>query len=220
MQKLVNGLHKFPEVFRSNQALFKKLSEGQSPDALFISCSDSRVIPNFITQTGPGDLFVVRNAGNIVPPHGAGGLGETASIEFALTALGVKDIVVCGHTLCGAMRGLLNLDALGEMPAVKAWLGHAEATRRIVVENYKHIEGPARLTVTAQENVLVQIENLRTHPAVRARLARGDLAIHGWVFKIETGEIFTYDNERGQFVLFGDGGDSAPLSPLNHRNGV
>jgi len=203
MQKLVEGLHKFQSEFcRSHQDLFQKLSQGQNPDALFISCSDSRVVPNLITQTAPGDLFVLRNAGNIIPPHGAGGLGETATIEFAVTGLGVKDIVVCGHTLCGAMRGLLDLDGLTNMPAVKAWLSHAESTRRIVLENYKHLEGNARLTATAQENVLVQIENLRTHPSVRSKILRGELAIHAWVYKIETGEVFAYDQASGQFVPF------------------
>jgi carbonic anhydrase len=217
MQKLVAGLHKFQSEFcRSNQSLFEKLAQGQNPEALFISCSDSRVIPNLITQTGPGDLFVLRNAGNIVPPHGAGGMGETATIEFAVTALGVKDIVVCGHTLCGAMRGLLDLDSLGSMPAVKSWLAHAESTRRIVTENYAHLDGPARLTATAQENVLVQIENLRTHPAVRSKLVRGELAIHGWVYKTETGEVFAYDHERSQFVPFGES-DVGPVPASSSR---
>ncbi|NUQ76215.1 MAG: carbonic anhydrase [Polyangiaceae bacterium] len=219
MQKLVEGLHKFQSEFcQTNQSLFERLSKGQAPQALFISCSDSRVIPNLITQTGPGDLFVVRNAGNIIPPHGAGGLGETASIEFAVTALGVKDIVVCGHTLCGAMKGLLDLDNLTNMPAVKAWLGHAESTRRIVLENYKHLEGNARLTATAQENVLVQIENLRTHPAVRSKLVRGEVAIHGWVYKTETGEVFAYEQARGQFVPFGSAERTAsPTSGIEQR---
>jgi carbonic anhydrase len=219
MQKLVDGLHKFQSEFcRSNQDLFKKLSQGQNPEALFISCSDSRVIPNLITQTQPGDLFVMRNAGNIIPPHGAGGVGETATIEFAVTALGVKDIVVCGHTLCGAMRGLLDLESLTTMPAVKAWLGHAESTRRIVLENYNHLEGTARLTATAQENVLVQIENLRTHPSVRSKLVRGEIAIHAWVYKIETGEVFAYDQESGQFLPFGRSDPpGSPPSSVTHR---
>jgi carbonic anhydrase len=172
-----------------------------------------------ITQTGPGDLFVLRNAGNIIPPHGAGGLGETATIEFAVTALGVKDIVICGHTLCGAMRGLLDLDSLGNMPAVKAWLGHAESTRRIVFDNYAHLDGPARLTATAQENVLVQIENIRTHPAVRSKLVRGELAIHGWIYKTETGEVFVYDEARGQFVPFGES-EPATAPPVSLTNRI
>lgn len=205
MQKLVNGLHKFQsEVVASSRELFARLAKGQEPDALFISCSDSRVIPNHITQTGPGDLFVIRNAGNIVPPWGAAGLGETASIEFAVAALKVKDIIICGHTHCGAMKGLLNLDGLNDLPSVKSWLGHAEATRRIILEKYKHLEGNPRLTATVEENVLCQIENLRTHPSVRARLSTGSLNIHGWVYKIETGEVFIYDPQRHQFVLFKD----------------
>jgi carbonic anhydrase len=218
MQKLVEGLHRFQSEFcRSNQDLFERLSQGQNPEALFISCSDSRVIPNLITQTGPGELFVLRNAGNIIPPHGSGGVGEMATIEFAVTALGVKDIVVCGHTLCGAMRGLLELEKLDSMPAVKSWLSHAESTRRIITENYAHLEGNPRLTATVQENVLVQIENLRTHPSVRSKLLRGDLAIHAWVYKIETGEVFAYDQERGQFMPFG-GTISANQPPLSEMH--
>jgi carbonic anhydrase len=205
MQKLVNGLHKFQnEVVATSKDLFARLAMGQEPDALFISCSDSRVIPTHITQTGPGDLFVIRNAGNIVPAWGSAGLGETASIEFAVTALKVRDIIICGHTHCGAMKGLLNLDGLDEMPSVKSWLGNAEATRRIILEKYKHLEGNARVTATVEENVLCQIENLRTHPSVRTRLAMGNLNIYGWVYKIETGEVFMYDPQRHEFVLFRD----------------
>ncbi len=200
MQKLVSGLHKFQsEIFQANRDLYSRLARGQKPEALFIGCSDSRVIPNLITQTGPGDLFVLRNAGNIVPPHGVAGGGEMATIEFALNALGVRHIVVCGHTQCGAMKGLLTPGALDNMPAVKAWLNYAESTRIIIKENYGHLEGDARITAMVEENVLVQIENLRTHPSVHAKLARGDLSIHGWVYKIESGDVFQYDRERGQF---------------------
>jgi carbonic anhydrase len=201
MQKLVSGLHKFQsEFFLSNKELFNRLARGQKPEALFIGCSDSRVIPNLITQTGPGDLFVLRNAGNIIPPHGSGCKGELATIEFAIEALNVKDIVVCGHTLCGAMRGLLNPEIVTRMPAVKDWLTYAEATRRLISDNYKHLEGDALLTAAVEENVLVQIENLRTHPSVWSKLSRNEISIHGWVYKIETGEVFEYDVERAQFT--------------------
>jgi carbonic anhydrase len=201
MQKLVDGLHKFhAEVFNSHQDLFQNLSKGQHPEALFITCSDSRINPNLITQTQPGDLFILRNAGNIVPPYGPESGGEAATIEFAVVGLGVKHIVVCGHTLCGAMKGLLDPSLVEGTPAVKAWLRHAESTRRLVQENYPNVEGAARLTLTAEENVLSQIENLRTHPAVRARLARGELSLYGWVYKIETGDVFQYEHENGQFM--------------------
>jgi len=201
MQKLIQGLHDFQaNIFSSQRELFERLAHGQSPDALFITCSDSRINPNLITQTEPGELFILRNAGNIIPPHGAANGGEGATIEYAVAALGVRDIIVCGHSHCGAMNGLLNLDSLGELPAVRQWLSHAEATRRIAKENYQHLHDTALLTATIEENVLVQLENLRTHPAVAAALAGGKLKLHGWVYKIETGQVFAYDPEQEQFL--------------------
>ena len=200
MQRLIEGIHEFRRNhFRPLKGLFEELSHGQSPETLFITCSDSRISPNLITQTDPGELFIIRNAGNIVPPHGAANGGEGAAIEYAVVALNVKDIIVCGHSHCGAMKGLLELDQLKHMPTVVEWLGHAETTRRIIQENYQHLEGNARLSATIGENVLVQLENLRTLPAVAVRLKRGDLHLHGWVYKIETGEVFAYDAESGQF---------------------
>jgi carbonic anhydrase len=203
MQKLVDGLHRFKaEVFNSNQELFAPLIDGQRPEVLFVTCSDSRVAPNLITQTNPGELFILRNAGNIVPPYGAGIGGEAATVELAVLALGVRHIIVCGHTSCGAMSALLDPSAVQDMPAMRAWLDHAEATRRLVEENYPHVTGPARITVAVEENVLTQIEHLRTHPAVRSRVARGELSLHGWVYKLETGEVFQYDAAQAQFVAF------------------
>lgn len=204
MQKLIQGLHQFQaHVFSSQRELFERLAHGQQPDALFITCSDSRINPNLLTQTGPGELFILRNAGNIIPPYGAANGGEGATVEFAVSALAVKDIIVCGHSHCGAVKGLLHPEGLSDMPSVAAWLSHAEATRRIVKENYAHLAGEARLTAAIEENVLVQIENLRTHPSVASRLARGDLKLHGWVYNFERGEVFAYDPEFGQFLPLG-----------------
>lgn len=202
MQKLVDGLHKFQaEVFPAQQKLFEDLAKGQKPETLFITCSDSRISPNLITQTAPGELFILRNAGNLIPTHGPSSNqgGEAATIEFAVAALGVKHIVVCGHTLCGAIKGLLNPASLETLPAVKGWLEHAAATKRVMDENYKHLEGDALLTAAIEENVLTQLENLRTHPVVRARIARNELFLYGWVYKMETGRVFQYDNNSGQF---------------------
>ena len=214
MQKLVQGIHHFrSNIFRPQRELFERLAAGQNPDALFITCSDSRINPNLITQTEPGDLFILRNAGNIVPPYGAANSGEAATIEFAVLGLGIKDIIMCGHSHCGAMKGLLQRDNLRDMPALNAWLAHAEATRLIMKEKYSQLADEALLTASAQENVLVQLENLRTHPAVAAGLARGNLKLHGWVFKINTGEVFAYDPERGQFVLIEDGPPPAVPPP-------
>ena len=202
MQKLVEGIHQFQDnIFRSKQRLFESLVDGQKPLALFITCSDSRINPNLLTQTEPGELFILRNAGNIIPPYGAVEGGEAATIEYAVAVLGVEDIIVCGHSHCGAMTGLLQQEQLGDLTAVRSWLSHAESTKRIVSENYDHIiESSARLMVTVEENVLVQLEHLRTHPAVAAALARKALGLHGWVYKFETGQVFAFEPGSGQFV--------------------
>jgi carbonic anhydrase len=201
MQKLVEGIHHFQkDVFRSKRRLFEGLAQGQHPQALFITCSDSRINPNLLTQTDPGELFVLRNAGNIVPPHGASGGGEAATIEFAVRVLGVKDAVICGHSHCGAMTVLLSQQQLDDLPAIRSWLGHAEATREIMEDSYGHVADPARRLATAvEENVLVQLEHLRTHPAVAAAIERKELTLHGWVYKFETGQVFAYDPGREQF---------------------
>lgn len=201
MQKLIEGIHQFQaETFRPLRGLFEQLSHGQTPETLFITCSDSRIDPNLLTRSRPGELFILRNAGNIVPPHGPAAGGEAATIEFAVAALGVKDVIVCGHSHCGAMKGLLEPDAVAHLPALASWLAHAGATRRILRENYGHLPADLLLTAAVEENVLVQLENLRTLPAVAARLKKGDLHLHGWVYKIETGEVFAYDPGPGQFV--------------------
>lgn len=201
MQQLIQGIHQFQkDGFGPLQTLFEELAKGQNPETLFITCSDSRIDPNLLTRAKPGDLFILRNAGNIIPPHGAVRGGEAATIEFAVAALGVKDVIVCGHSHCGAMKGLLEPDGLTNLPAVADWLAHAETTRRIMRENYSHLEGKALLTATIEENVLVQLENLRTLPSVAAALVRGRLRLHGWVYKIETGEVFAFDVSSGQFV--------------------
>jgi carbonic anhydrase len=201
MQKLIQGIHEFREQhFRPLQGLFEQLAKGQNPETLFITCSDSRIDPSLLTRSKPGDLFILRNAGNIVPPHGAANGGEAATIEFAVAALGVKDIIICGHSHCGAMKGLLQPETVAPLPAMASWLAHAETTRRIVHDNYAHLDGDLLVTATVEENVLVQLEHLRTLPAVASRLVRGDLHLHGWVYRIETGDVFAYDLATSQFV--------------------
>lgn len=202
MQKLVDGIHHFQtNLFSEQQQLFERLAKGQAPLALFITCSDSRLNPNLLTQTDPGELFILRTAGNIIPPYGAVMGGEAGTIEYAVAVLKVEDIIVCGHSHCGAMAGLLHPESVAALPAVKALLSHAEATRRIILENYGHIEQEtARITATVEENVLVQLENLRTHPSVAAALSRDRLKLHGWVYKFETGQVFAYDPQQQQFT--------------------
>jgi carbonic anhydrase len=201
MHKLLQGIHRFrSDVFRSQRELFERLADGQCPDALFITCSDSRINPNLITQTDPGELFILRNAGNIVPPYGAANGGEGATIEFAVVGLGVRDIIICGHSDCGAMKALHRSESLREMPLMAAWLAHAEATRQIACQRDEGLAGHALLNVAIQENVLVQLENLRTHPAVAAGQTAGTLKLHGWVYKIERGEVFAFYPDRGEFL--------------------
>lgn len=201
IHQLIEGVHHFQgSAFRAQRELFAQLAIGQSPETLFVTCSDSRIDPNLITQTAPGDLFVMRNAGNIIPPYGGPTTGEAATIEFALAGLGVRDIVVCGHSHCGAMKGLLNPEMLDEMPAVAEFLKYAESTRRISRTKYKHLSGNDLLEVTIQENVLMQIEALQTHPAVAVALSQGQLHLHAWVYDIATGGVYAYDPDSSNFA--------------------
>lgn len=203
MKKLIRGLREFKASYYCRyQELFKQLSHGQNPRVLFITCSDSRVDPNLITQAGLGELFVIRNAGNIIPPFGATNGGEGASIEYAVQALDIRQIIVCGHSHCGAMKGLMKLDKLREeMPLVHDWLKYAEATRRLVQDHYSHYEGEELLEILTAENVLTQIENLRTYPVIRSKLYEGQLSIYAWIYHIETGEVLAYDAENHAYVL-------------------
>ncbi len=201
MEKVLKGLVRFQnEIFAKKKKLFGSLSKQQKPSVLFVSCSDSRIDPSLLTQTDPGDLFIIRNAGNLIPAYGAAMGGSTASIEYGVSVLQVKDIIVCGHTDCGAMKGLLQPEKLQELPAVKAWLQHAETTVRMVKDHCGHLKGDELFAATIRENVLVQLDHLRTHPAVTTRLRRGDLRLHGWVYAIGTGEVWAYDAEKKAFV--------------------
>jgi carbonic anhydrase len=143
---------------------------------------------------------VLRNAGNIVPCYGASNGGEAATIEFAVAALGVKDIVVCGHSGCGAIQAMLSPSTMAGLPLVQSWLSHAEATRRIIAENYPKLSGQDQLTAAIHEHVLVQIENLQTHPSVAVRLQRNELTLHAWVYQMKTGEVLAYSSDDQQFV--------------------
>ena len=192
------------EVYPERQAFFEKLSKGQSPEALFITCSDSRIETAMLTQTEPGDLFICRNAGNIVPPHSNQTGGMTASIEFAVAALKVPHIVICGHTDCGAMKGAMNLDGLGGLPHVREWLGHSRAAVEIVEALAGDLSEQDRLLMLLEQNVMLQLQHLRTHPAVAVRLAKGDLTLHGWVYDIAEGNVLAVDEATGQWKPVAD----------------
>lgn len=202
MKKLMRGLRQFQENYvPAHKKLMSSLAKGQSPNALFITCSDSRVQPELITQAELGELFVIRNAGNIVPPFGATNGGEGATIEYAVKSLNVDHLIVCGHSSCGAMKGLLQIGNLEQkMPLVYNWLIHTEATRQLVEDHYSELDKSDKLDMLVAENVLTQIENLRTYPAVRSMLHSGNLSLHGWIYNIHDGSILAYDSERHAFV--------------------
>ena len=153
-----------------------------------------------ITQTDPGELFICRNAGNIVPPHTSHTGGMTASIEFAVSALKVPHIVICGHTECGAMKGAMNPEGLEGLPHVKEWLGYSRAAVAIVDETGADLDEDARIKLLLEQNVILQLQHLKTHPSVAARLAKGDLQLHGWVYDIKTGDVSAYDEATNSFV--------------------
>lgn len=202
MKKLLQGLREFKDGYVSTRRDFlEHLAHGQKPRVLFITCSDSRLVPSLITQTEPGEIFVIRNAGNIIPPFGAANGGEGAAVEYAIHALGIEQIIVCGHSHCGAMKGLLQIGKLEEeMPLVYEWLRHADATRRLVQENYQGYSKDEMLEIAIAENVLTQIENLKTYPVVHSKIFQGRLQIYGWVYLIETGEVLAFDPKTHQYI--------------------
>ena len=201
MERLIEGVHRFQShVYSAQRPLFERLVEGQEPLALFISCSDSRINPNLITQTDPGELFICRNAGNIVPPHSSHTGAMTASIEYAVGALKVPHIIICGHTHCGAMSGALHPETLDKLPHVREWLSHARAAELIARESGEGLSEEARLDLLTKENVLLQMAHIKTHPYVAAAVSSRRVEIHGWVYDIASGEILAFDEGRRDFI--------------------
>lgn len=201
MEKLVAGILKFQQhQFKEHQALFRSLAKGQKPDVLFITCSDSRIDPCLITQTHPGDLFIARNAGNLVPPHYSQATTDMdATIEFAMEVLGVRHIVICGHTDCGAMKGALKPESVKHLHHVSNWLSNAAAaTAKIHARHKEH--AAEHLRELTLENVVQQLRHLETHPSVAAKLAVDAVLLHGWVYDIETGEIYCYESNARKFA--------------------
>jgi carbonic anhydrase len=203
MQEIIKGVRKFQQEIVPNRSReFKDLAKGQWPKALFITCSDSRVVPNLITQTEPGELFIIRNAGNIVPAYGEMMGGVSATIEYAVKVLNVREIIVCGHSHCGALKGVLHPESVAELPTVKAWLHYADRARMVVDENYECKDDSEKLQALIQENVLAQVDHLMTHPCVAARAKKGQLRLHCWVYDIETGEVAVFDRNASVFRPF------------------
>jgi len=194
VDKLLGGVSRFQQqVYPEHQNLFETLALGQRPEALFITCADSRIDPCLLTQTKPGELFICRVIGNIVPPYPDAVGGVSATIEYAVGVLRVPEVIVCGHTDCGVMKGALNPEALAAYPNVTAWLRYANVARREANPSAEFL-----LSLT-EDNVVAQLKNLRSHPAVAARLEAGDLALHGWVYHIGPGTVTAYNQESRTF---------------------
>jgi carbonic anhydrase len=205
MQRLLEGVHRFrEEEFGKYRAMFRRLSNIQKPHTLFITCADSRVLAELITDSNPGDLFVMKNVGNIVPAFTSEGrLNSTgAGIEFAVEVLGVGDIVVCGHSGCGAIAALMSRQSDWTLKNLHNWVELAAPVRDLIETNYQHLtDADSRKRAAEEENVLFSIEQLRTYPCVERRLNEGSLRLHAWFFKIATAELFAYDPEQKQFTL-------------------
>jgi carbonic anhydrase len=200
MRDIIDGFLKFQrDIFPQRSKRFKELASSQEPTTLFIACSDSRVVPELLTQREPGDLFVIRNAGNIVPSYGPEPGGVSATVEYAVTGLGVTDIVICGHSDCGAMTAIASCKCLEHMPAVANWLRHADSAK-VINAARQHASPRARLDALIRDNIRAQLANLKTHPSVALALDAGRLTLHGWAYDIETGSIDALDSDTNRFV--------------------
>lgn len=201
MPKITHGIVRFKtEIYPQKKELFDKLSLGQNPEALFITCSDSRIDPNLLVQTEPGELFIIRNAGNIVPPYSTNTGGTTASIEYAVALLGVKHIVICGHSECGAMHGVMNPDLVKDLPHVRKWLSFSQTAYQIIQEKEPNLPKDKKLAMLIEENVLLQMRHLQTHAHVAAKMATKKIQLHGWTYDIGSGDVKAYDEKKGCFT--------------------
>ena len=194
VEKFLRGISRFQkDVYPEHQDLFERLALGQRPEALFITCADSRIDPCLLTQTKPGELFICRVIGNVVPPYPDAIGGVSATIEYAVGVLRVPEVIVCGHTDCGVMRGALDPEALRAYPSVSAWL------RYVKLEHREPEPSAESLLALTEDNVVAQLRHLRSHPTVVARLEQGDLALHGWIYHIGPGMVTAYSETSQRF---------------------
>ena len=201
VDRILKGLSRFQKrVYPKHRDLFQKLALGQRPEALFLTCADSRIDPSMLMQTKPGELFICRVIGNIVPPYPDAIGGVSATIEYAVGVLGVPDVIVCGHTDCGVMKGVLNPEPLEALTSVTAWLNYAQPARQAVAQHRQPPTDLEFLLALTEQNVIQQLNNLRTHPSVAARLDQGDLRLHGWLYDLGEGEVTAYDPGQDAFV--------------------
>ena len=208
LDRIRRGVTRFQtEIYPAQREMFERLKLGQKPLALFMTCADSRVNPNLVTQTDPGEIFIERNPGNIVPPYVEFVGGVTAGVEYAMLALKVPVIVVCGHTDCGVMKALLHPEQVEDMPGVQHWMSHAFDARARMLREFGDAPEEEQLRRMTEYNVLGQIENLKTHPSVRARMLKGEIEIRGWVYDIGDGSIREADPASGRFTTLGNSGE-------------
>lgn len=201
MKRLLDGYEQFHrDVFPGYKDHFQLLANRQAPEYLFITCADSRVVPSLFLQTEPGDLFLCRNAGNVVPPHGEMAGGVSATVEYAVEVLGVKHIILCGHSDCGAVKAALDRRDLGRLPLTAKWLNYVEGAWKFLEPGIDADDPKARHTALIHANVLAQMANLKTHPEVARGLALRTLEVHGWYYDILSGSIETWDERERRFV--------------------
>ena len=202
LARIAQGVTKFQtEIFPTQREMFERLKVGQDPLGMFATCADSRVNPNLVTQTDPGEIFIERNPGNMIPPHVEFVGGVTAGVEYAMLVLKVPVIVVCGHTDCGVMKALLDPGAVHGMPGVQQWMSHGNAARDRVLQELPFARREEQLQRLTEYNVLEQIENLKTHPSVNKRLRYGEIEIRGWVYDIGDGSIREANPASGSFEV-------------------
>jgi carbonic anhydrase len=204
LTRIAHGVAKFQaEIFPAQREMFERLRRGQDPLGLFVTCADSRVNPNLVTQTDPGEIFIERNPGNMIPPHAEFVGGVTAGVEYAMLVLKVPVIVVCGHTDCGVMKALLDPGAVHGMPGVQHWMSHGIAARDQMLQEHPFARREEQLQRLTEYNVLQQIQHLKTHPSVSKRLRYGEIEIRGWVYDIGDGSIREANPASGRFELLG-----------------
>jgi carbonic anhydrase len=210
MKHIIEGIARFrSQVYPQKRKMFETLAREQHPSALMISCGDSRVDMQLVTQCEPGHLFFFRNAGNIVPPYGEALGSASATIEFAMIALQIPNIIICGHSDCGAMRGVLSQNLAERMPTVAEWLRFSEGAHQMVMRE-SELNPAERLERLIELNVLTQLEHLKTHPSVAKRLEKGEVTLHGWVYDIEHGSVSAYNTTTQRF---------APLEQIEEYTG-
>jgi carbonic anhydrase len=205
MKNLVKGYLRFRnDVFPQLKDHYRLLADRQSPDALFITCADSRVVPNLILQTEPGDLFLARNVGNVVPPAGEMPGGISATVEYAVEVLKVRHVIICGHSDCGAVKAVLQRKDMSRLPITDKWLKYVEAAWQYRDPGDPAGDEKAQHTALIHANVIAQVNNLKTHPEVAAGMAKGTLQVHGWYYDIMSGAIEAYDQQTHKFGLLED----------------